>query len=153
MRKFGPGALTLAMAALVLSACTAPASPSSPKPTISPSTLAPGNEIDKDAQPTAVPPEVVLVFASMDEDGASASASAYVAGVLENGGVCTFSFTLGDTVVTREAEGLADKSTTTCGTVQVPVTELSTGTWTVAVQYASATTPELASTTSVLEIP
>ncbi|WP_285041573.1 hypothetical protein [Plantibacter sp. LMC-P-059a] len=145
------GILLIVSSALV--GCTGPTTgTSSPSPTTS--TLAPGNESTaKGEDPTPVPPEAVLVFATVDADGAAVSASAYVAGVIENGGTCTFTFTAGDAVVTAEAEGLADRATTSCGTVQVPIDQFTSGPWSASVSYTSATISELASASSPLEIP
>ncbi|MGK9148855.1 hypothetical protein KXS11_14595 [Plantibacter flavus] len=145
------GILLIASSALL--GCTQPGAPeSTPSPTTS--TIAPGNEsTSKGEDPTPIPPEAVLVFASVDEDGAAVSASAYVAGVIENDGVCTFTFTMGDAVVTSVSDGLADRSTTSCGTVQIPIDQFTSGAWNASIVYTSATIPELASVSSPLEIP
>lgn len=139
------------IAGSVLVGCTGPAQ-ESPSPTTS--TLAPGNESTaKGEDPSPVPPEAVLVFASVDADGAAVSASAYIAGVIENDGVCTFTFSAGEAVVTTTSAGLADRATTSCGTVQVPIGQFTSGTWDATVSYSSAAFSELVSASSPLEIP
>lgn len=145
------GILLIASSALLGCTSTGDREPA-PSPTTS--TIAPGNESTaKGEDPEPIPPEAVLVFASVDEDGSAVSASAYIAGVIENDGVCTFTFTMGDAVVTNASDGLADRSTTSCGTVQIPIDQFASGTWDASIVYTSATIPELASVTSPLEIP
>ncbi|WP_157372832.1 hypothetical protein [Agromyces sp. Root81] len=96
----------------------------------------------------------VVTVAGVDVDGTTVSVSGFVSGVVESDGVCTFilTSTVDGATVTRENDGAADAANTTCGTVQLPITEFTRGTWTVELDYSSgqATTT---SETVELEIP
>lgn len=110
-------------------------------------------DVTKSPEPTAAPKEAVIVFASLDVDGANVSVSGYVSGVIENDGTCTFSFTDGATTVSATSVGIADRAQTSCGTVQVPIASFTRGSWTAALNYTSPSTPEVSSDTTPLEIP
>jgi len=83
------------------------------------------------------------------EDGAWVSA--YVPGV-EEGGVCTLVLSRSGRQVEIEQDALADASTTICGSLLVPHSELEAGTWSGRLAYASPTrTGE--SSDVVIEVP
>lgn len=58
-----------------------------------------------------------------------------VPGVVEDGGLCTFQLTSGSTVVQREQEGLADATSTSCGSVELSGADLRSGTWEAVLRY------------------
>lgn len=118
---------------LALCACTAGAAPTSASSTHDP-TL-PG----KSSTPTpVVTVEPVLVVASVDVDGKHLTASGYVQGVVEDGGTCTFVFTRqGSPDIKVDHEAVADRTTTSCGTVQPDATQFSRGSWQVTLGYVS----------------
>jgi len=90
------------------------------------------------ATPTPTPTrEAVITVAGVDADGLNASASGYVSGVVEDGGVCTFTFTGVEGETTATSTGAANPSTTSCGFVQVPIGDLARGTWQVVLTYSS----------------
>lgn len=150
--------LALGMRVMVISAfviaLTGCTDGGAPTPTGPHTSIAPGVEpTDKGEEPKPDPAEAVLSIANIDINGEAVSASGYVQGVIENGGTCAFTFSGDGAPVTRPADGLADSSTTTCGTVSVPVSELSSGTWSVALTYTSAKAGKLTSPALTVEVP
>lgn len=102
-------------------------------------------------EPTA-DDEAVITVAGVDVDGLNASASGYVTGVIEDGGECTFTFTGAEGETSATSTGAANATTTSCGLVQVPMSELSRGTWQVVLTYSSDTLT-VVSQPMTLEIP
>ncbi|WP_314139513.1 hypothetical protein [uncultured Plantibacter sp.] len=125
-------------------------------PSGSATSIAPGvvpTDKGSDTTPTPPPADAVVSYAGVDFDGLHASAAGYVQGIIENGGSCTFTFTgLGEPIVVT-SEGIADSSTTSCGTVQVPLEQLPSGTWSVTLTYSSDEIDKLSSTALDLEVP
>jgi len=80
-----------------------------------------------------------IVFAGTDPDGLHISASGAVAGVLESGGICTFTFSpaTGDPVV-AEASGVSNVAETSCGVVQLDLAAFAPGEWSVTLRYESS---------------
>lgn len=126
-----------------------------PDPTGSSTSIAPGVEPTDKGDATAEPDPVdaVMSFAGVDVDGTQVSAAGYVQGLLENGGVCTFTFTGLGEPVSVASEGIADSSTTSCGTVSVPIAQLPSGTWSVTLSYTSAAAGTLTSSALTVEVP
>ncbi|SKC74395.1 hypothetical protein [Plantibacter cousiniae (nom. nud.)] len=120
---------------------------SSPSPTGSTSEV-PG----KSPEPAPIEPEAVIVFATIDPDGATISISGYVAGVIENDGSCTYVLTGPGDEQRIESVGAADAGQTSCGVVQLDTGALLTGTWSVTLDYASAAVTTTSAPTT-LEIP
>jgi hypothetical protein len=104
-------------------------------------------------EPTPVGIEPVIVVAGIDVDGLHVSSSGYVAGVVEDGGVCTFVFAGAGSPVEVTTVGRADVRTTSCGLVQLPIDQLARGSWTVSLSYLSESAPSTVSEQTVLEIP
>jgi cytoskeletal protein RodZ len=64
----------------------------------------------------------------------------YVGGVVEDGGTCTATFTMGSLSVTKTVRGVANSSSVSCPTFNAQPNEFSQkGTWSVVVSYSSAT--------------
>lgn len=63
--------------------------------------------------------------------------NAYVPGVFEDGGTCTFTFKNGDQTITKTTQGVANVSTTDCARLTFDKSELSAGSWQVTVSYSS----------------
>ncbi|MFP5373056.1 MAG: hypothetical protein ACLGI3_20255 [Actinomycetes bacterium] len=91
------------------------------------------------ATDTAVPASaaVQITYAGVDDAAGGVSVGAYVAGLIEEGGRCTLTLSLDGASATSESESVADARTTSCGELIVPVADLSPGTWTADVAYAS----------------
>ena len=144
----------------VLSACSAPAaSPAAsqtatvgppggtaaPSEAITPSPAPPATAPVQEPSPTPASPSgsdasgtvvPTLTFAAMSADESKVELSGVVLDRVEQGGTCTFTLRSGSVVVVREQDGLADASSTQCGTVSFPRSELSPGTWDATLAYA-----------------
>lgn len=83
--------------------------------------------------------EVTITSSGWDAGAAAVEVSGFVAGVVENGGVCTLSLTRAQTTVASQRTAEADASTTTCGSLSVPGGQLSPGTWQATLAYRSGT--------------
>lgn len=135
---------------------TASASATAPAPTTSAGTDAgtdPG--ADPGAQPADPPASaepapadglsVVITFAEVVQG--ALEVGSYVEGTIEDGGTCALSARSGSTTRDDDREGVADATTTSCGTLSVPA---SSGTWKVTVSYDSPSGRGQASTTVVV---
>ena len=141
---------------LALAGCTdgtAPVGPSTTTargPVPSATTKSPGSG-DSTPAPTAEP---VIVVAAVDVDGQHVTVSGYVAGVIEDGGTCAYVFTSdGKAPVEVTQPAAADRSSTSCGSVHVPVDQLGRGSFDVVLRYASTTAGTLASKPTRIEVP
>lgn len=138
-RAWGGAALA---AAALLAGCTAPAESTGATPAATPSAsgsqvVAPGTapstatapppspepDGDTEPSPTADPagsglPEPTIVSATRSSDGA-VEVSGLVPGLVQNGGTCTATVTVGGTEHSASVDALADVSSTTCGTIRV----------------------------------
>jgi hypothetical protein len=82
---------------------------------------------------------VSLVIVDAAQYDQQVEVRAYVAGVVENGGTCTYTFTSGSSKVTKQTKAVADATTTRCPTLDVAKSEFSVGNWSVSVSYKSLT--------------
>jgi hypothetical protein len=82
--------------------------------------------------------QVTVTFAGWNADAGEVQVGGYVAGVVEDGGVCTLTLTNGGETVTGRTEAVADASTTACGAVTVPGDDVADGTWSARLAYESA---------------
>ncbi|WP_448809353.1 hypothetical protein [Agromyces bauzanensis] len=106
-------------------------------------------------EPVPATVEPVIVVASVDVDGAHASASGYVAGVVEDGGACSFTFTALERTGTVVADtvGAADRANTSCGMVSEDIAEFTRGTWEVRLSYTALDGAVSESDAARLEVP
>lgn len=99
--------------------------------------------------------EAHLAIAELDDGGQTVTLSGYVVGIVETGGRCEFRLepTTGDAIV-KTHDAIPDRSTTSCGGVEIDATDLASGTWSATVSYTSAgsTTP-VTSTPESIDIP
>ena len=121
------------------SASTTPADDA--EPTASATTEAPAVPIPQEpaAPPSTGGPNLVTITMSywgFDPDSGSAFANGY-ADLVDVGGRCTLSLTNGSLTATAHSDATADASTTSCGEMTVPHSQLSSGTWQAVVSYAS----------------
>ncbi|UFS57754.1 hypothetical protein [Subtercola endophyticus] len=92
--------------------------------------------------PTTLPPGVVSPFitsAGWDAANSGISVSAFVPSIVESGGTCTITATLGSIVTTDSYDATASATTTDCGTHLMTSNTLTSGSWQVTVSYTSAT--------------
>lgn len=100
---------------------------------------------DAPSQPAAPPdtsdsdPVAVVSLASVDVDGLHVTVAGFVTQVAEDDGACVFHLTssISGAEVTKQTTGIANVETTSCGTIQIAVSELSRGPWDVALDYTS----------------
>ena len=99
-----------------------------------------GQSVATDEPVVASGPEVpvTVTFYGWNPSERVVQVGGYVAGVVEEGGVCTLTLTKGGRSVTGTTEAVADASTTACGAVTVPGSKVSAGTWQAVLSYASA---------------
>ena len=122
--------------AAVLCACSSPTGQTRTQPA-DPSGSASAKPGAATPSPSATV-EPVLVVASMDVDGAHVTASGYVQGIIQDTGTCTYTFTkTGASPITVEHDAVADRATTSCGTIQADAAQFARGSWSVTLGYAS----------------
>jgi hypothetical protein len=85
---------------------------------------------------TSVP--VVVTYSGWNAAAGAVQVGGFASGVVEDGGACTLTLTLGATRVSATAAAVADASTTACGQLSVPGSKLANGTWQAVLSYASA---------------
>lgn len=73
----------------------------------------------------------------------------FVSGVVEDGGTCRVTLTLGGQTVRAEGEGMADATTTVCGRVDVGGPDLDPGLWQAVLSYESPTSSGVSAPVSV----
>ncbi|WP_113811447.1 hypothetical protein [Blastococcus sp. TBT05-19] len=137
MRSSTTAVLLIALAVPALASCTADgaaagAPASSPPPSR-----------DEPAATDAPRPEatdVVLSYAGWEAGSDAVEAAGYVSPVVEDGGTCVLEVTADGRTRSASAPAVADATTTVCPGLSVPGAELAPGTWTVRLQYSSATT-------------
>ncbi|MFZ4893236.1 hypothetical protein ACL9RL_02170 [Plantibacter sp. Mn2098] len=145
--------LGLLLAAAGLTGCSLFSDPDPVSTAIStPPDVDKGTDAPVAPEPTAKP-EPVIVFVQLDGDATHVLLSGYVAGVIENGGTCSWSLVNGASTQTVEAEGLSDRAQTSCGVSQIDTASLTPGTWTATLTYSSDSQQSITSTPSTLEIP
>jgi len=133
---------------LLVAGCSAlgPVSTQTPIPSVSQTE----NPQDSQVAPSIEP---VIVVAGVDVDGKNVTVSGYVAGVLENGGVCTFSFVGQKPVASLQSTGIADRSSTSCGSVQAPIGEFTRGAWKVMMSYTTLSGDSFTSEPATVAVP
>lgn len=136
-----------------------PTSPA-PEPDVSsPPTPAPSTPAPTDAPPATPDPAapalnpttVTASFWGFDAATATAQVGGY-ADVVETGGTCTLVLTRGDARASAAGASQPDAASTTCGTLAIPRSELSAGSWTAELSYTSATSTGVAPTFTI-EVP
>lgn len=139
---------------LLLSACTSDSPAGSPEPTPTPKSNSAGQTPGTKPTPEPEPSQdATIVVAAVDTDGLNATVSGFVTGFIEDGGSCEFLFSNNGTDVSAKSTGLADRMSTSCGAVSVPITDLHKGSWTVTLNYSSLSSDLVTSDPVNLEIP
>lgn len=82
---------------------------------------------------------VTPVITNASQIGQQVTVNSYVAGIFEDGGKCTITFTKGTTKITKETDGFANVSTTDCTPLRLDRSEFPQGgDWQVVVSYKSS---------------
>jgi hypothetical protein len=138
--KATPGVLTCARLVMVIAVTLSLAScgvvdPDQPAPSPSASDVGESDGSDSTQALPAPAVSAVVVVADVDVDGLNVTVSSYVAGLIELGGTCRYTWTNGSGEVTAEADGDPDRGSTTCGSTQVPIDQFERGSWMVIMTY------------------
>jgi hypothetical protein len=80
---------------------------------------------------------VVLTYSAWSPGDRAVLAGGYVAGVIEDAGVCTLTLTNGGARVAVKVPAMPDATTTVCANLSVPGNRLSAGTWQATLTYES----------------
>jgi len=128
--RVGRGFATVALAVTVglnLAACA-----------IAPPELTP-SQPPEPSDPVASEPTAVVSIAAVDVDGEHVTVGGFVTELAEDGGSCLFILTseITDARVEASTIGIENVTTTSCGSTQVGVEELSRGPWQVVLEYRS----------------
>ena len=110
---------------------------------------------DDVATDTATPASAALqiTYSGPDEAAGGVVVGAYVAGLIEEGGRCAMTLSLNGVSASTDSEALADATTTSCGQLLVPFSELTPGTWAVDVTYSSPAGKAVAPGRTTVEVP
>lgn len=134
------------------SGATAPATgASSTRPAISPPPADPDDVATDTAEPARA--AVQITYAGADEAAGGMAVGAYVAGLVERGGYCVLTLSRDGASATAQSESVADASTTSCGQLLVPFSEVTAGTWTADVTYTSPAGHSVAGGRTTVEVP
>jgi hypothetical protein len=96
--------------------------------------------------------DVVITVARWHGDASEVQAGGYVRGVLEREGECTLTLTRDGQQVQASTTAEPDAKTMACGLLSIPRDQLTSGTWTAVLSYASETTSG-ESATSEVDVP
>ena len=138
-----PGAATVSAAPAVSGTPTTPM--------ISPPPADPEDVATDTAVPTVA--ALQITYAGADEAAGGVAVGAYVAGLIEESGSCALTLSQGARSAVAESQGVADASTTSCGQLVVPFSELGSGTWDAEVTYASPGGHPVAAGRTTVELP
>ena len=94
----------------------------------------------------------MLTYAGWNASAADAEVAAYVQGLEPAGGNCTLTMVRDAITRTSSKPSTADVSTTQCGTIAIPGSQLSSGQWTATVNYSSSAAAGT-STPVMIEVP
>ncbi|TKJ35621.1 hypothetical protein [Blastococcus sp. CCUG 61487] len=146
-------ALTVALATAVLAGCSSgddateadTAAQSAPGTYGSPAAPEAADPTDVATDPAPTSPavgegSVRITYADWNPQARAVEAGGIVPDIVEAGGVCTLTLSMGGASATATIEGLPDARSTNCGGLVVPGEGLSPGTWTAVIDYESART-------------
>ncbi|MGV8968764.1 MAG: hypothetical protein ACOH2F_21095 [Cellulomonas sp.] len=78
-----------------------------------------------------------ITYAGVSADGSELDASSYVPRIIESDGTCTFRVSAGAEKFSLAQPAVADATTTSCGSVTIPLGGSGVRTWTMVVEYRS----------------
>ena len=134
-----PAVLAGLLLAGALTACSSAAGPAAPSAPQAGSTqvVAEDGQAATDA-PRPATTDVVLARAGVDAATGAVRVAGYVSPVVESGGTCTLELRRGGRTVSASGPAEPDATTTVCGGLAVPVTDLEPGEWQAVLVYRSA---------------
>lgn len=138
------------LAVVILAGCTAQSPDASNASTGTPVSSTP----TPSATATASGPFAIVSLAGVDVDGFHLTVGGFVTVVAEDGGACEFDLTavVSGAKVSAATVGTANGSNTSCGSAQIPLTQLTRGSWNVVLHY-TATKYDLVSEPMKVEVP
>jgi hypothetical protein len=93
--------------------------------------------------------DVVVTYADWDASSGVLEVSGFVSGAVEEDGTCRVTARSEGRTATAERVGIADATTTSCGTLVIPRSDVSPGTWDVVLSYESPTSSGRSTSNSV----
>lgn len=98
-------------------------------------------KLDEQPQPTTSVATVTPVVSSWGQDAYTkdVSVAGYVPGIFEDSGTCTLTLEKSGVSITKSQKATKNVSSVSCGYINVPWAELSTGEWIATISYTSAT--------------
>jgi len=93
--------------------------------------------------------DVFVTYAGWDAGTGEVEVAGFVSGVIEDGGTCRLTAERNGATASAESPGMANASTTSCGSLLLSGDELGAGTWSVVLSYESATSAGSSSSTTV----
>lgn len=103
-----------------------------------------GQTTEPDTDPSDFPATAVVTFAGWDAASRTLQAGGLVSGTTDTSGTCTFTAEKSGVTRTLTSQAAASASSVNCAQVSFPATQVSTGTWSITLQYSVGS----ASTTS-----
>jgi hypothetical protein len=82
---------------------------------------------------------IFVTYSGWNAQSSAVEVGSYLANVNESDGTCTLTLTKGGISVTTSGPGTPNVTSTSCGGMTVPGTEVSSGSWTAVVTYESST--------------
>ena len=84
---------------------------------------------------------VTPIISTWAQRDSTLDVNSFVQGIVEDGGTCTLTLVAKSdgTKVSQSRSAVSNASNTSCGVISVPLSKLSTGTWTATVSYSSST--------------
>ena len=122
-----------------------------PVPAEQPATSSPTPSVTSQETPPTpdeVPVDAVISIAEAAPDH-SLTVGGFVNGFSEDDGTCTFVVSKGSTTRTLTQLGLDNRGTTACGSVTFPASQLSTGEWSIRLDYSGRSGKFTSETTTV----
>ncbi|MGY1804692.1 hypothetical protein ACI78T_15535 [Blastococcus sp. SYSU D00922] len=80
-----------------------------------------------------------VTYSGWNAQSGAVEVGSYLPTAVESDGTCTLTLTRGETSVTASTTGTPNVTSTSCGGLSIPGSEVSSGTWVAVVSYESAT--------------
>lgn len=95
-----------------------------------------GETAQPDTDPADFPATAVVTFAGWDAGSRTLQAGGLVSGTTNASGTCTFTATKGGTTRSLTSSAQSSPSAVNCAQVSFPAAQVSTGTWSITLQYS-----------------
>lgn len=103
------------------------------------STPGSGGSSSQSGTSTSGKQQVSPVISTHSTSTTTLTVNGYVQGVVEQGGTCTLQLVNGSQTVSRSKPGVLNATNTSCGRFDIPLSDLSPGTWQATLSYSSST--------------